>query len=109
MEFRASKEQNWNNRSLELARIIAQRLALALDNVRLYEQAQIIANREQVANQVATRLQSRTDIDSLILAAAESFQQALGATRASVRLAMPGESMGLSENRISDRASDGGN
>lgn len=109
MEFRASKDQNWNNRSLELARIIAQRLALALDNVRLYEQAQIIANREQVANQIATRLQSRTDMDSLILAAAESFQQALGATRASVRLAMPGEPVGEKQDRISDRASDGGN
>jgi GAF domain-containing protein len=109
MEFRASKDQNWNNRSLELARIIAQRLALALDNVRLYEQAQIIANREQVANQIATRLQSRTDIDSLILAAAESFQQALGATRASVRLAIPGEPIGAKKDQISDRAADGGN
>src|SRR5258708_34223288 len=32
MEFRASADKDWNNRSIELARVIAQRLALALDN-----------------------------------------------------------------------------
>jgi GAF domain-containing protein len=89
MEFRAPGEQAWNDRSLELARVIAQRLALALDNIRLYEQAQTIANREHTANQVAARLQTKTDIDSLVTAAAETFQQALGATRTTIRLGAP--------------------
>ena len=95
--------------SAVILNLLVARLRTALNKAETNEQAQIIANREQVANQIATRLQSRTDIDSLILAAAESFQQALGATRASVRLAMPGEPMGEKQDRISDRASDGGN
>lgn len=86
MEFRAVEGQIWDERSLELARAISQRLALALDNLRLFERAQLAVAREQIANQIATVLQSRSDIDSLVDAAVEAFQQALGATRASVRL-----------------------
>lgn len=92
MEFRAVEGQIWDERSLELARAISQRLALALDNLRLFERAQLAVAREQIANQIATVLQSRSDIDSLVDAAVEAFQQALGATRASVRLGiMDGE------------------
>jgi GAF domain-containing protein len=99
MEFRAPGDRAWNNRSLELARIIAQRLALALDNIRLYEQAQTIANREQTANQVAAHLQSKTDIDALLATAAEAFQQALGATRTTIRLGAPGQASGTNGDR----------
>lgn len=86
MEFRTAGKRTWNNRSLELARAISQRLALALDNVRLFEQAQAVATREQTVNRIAAQLQANTDVDSLLTTAAESFQQALGATRTSIRL-----------------------
>jgi GAF domain-containing protein len=89
MEFRAPSTRTWSNRSIELAHVVAQRLALALDNLRLFEQAQNIATREYTASQIAATLQSQTDIDALISTAAETFQQALGATRASVRLGTP--------------------
>jgi GAF domain-containing protein len=90
MQFRAPAKQLWNDHSLELARIIGQRLALALDNIRLYEQAQTIARREQLVNQVASRLQSTTDLDALMRDAVKAFQEALGATRTSIWLGVPG-------------------
>jgi GAF domain-containing protein len=89
MEFSAPPEQIWDNRSLELARAIAQRLALSLDNLRLFEQAQMAVAREQMANQVATVLQTRSDVDSLVAIAVEAFQQALGATHTSIHLGTP--------------------
>jgi GAF domain-containing protein len=89
MEFRTANNRAWSNRSIELARIVSQRLALALDNIRLFEQAQIIASREQMANQIAARMQAKTDVDAVLAVAAETFQQALGATRASIRLGTP--------------------
>jgi len=92
MEFRAPAERVWNSRSIELVRVISQRLALALDNLRLFEQAQTVANREQVASQIAANLQTKTDVDSLVAIAAEAFQEALGATRTSIRLGAPGQS-----------------
>jgi GAF domain-containing protein len=94
MEFRAPNDKQWNNRSIELAHVIAQRLALALDNIRLFEQAQMIAHREQTASQVSAVLQSKTDLDALVATAADAFQQALGATRTSIRLGMPESTSG---------------
>jgi GAF domain-containing protein len=99
MEFQAPRDRVWDQRSLELARAIAQRLALSLDNLRLFEQAQMTVAREQVANQIATMLQARSDMDSLIDVASEAFQQALGATRTSIRLGMPGPADTVSSNR----------
>ncbi len=89
MEFRTGNHRAWSSRSIELARIVSQRLALALDNIRLFEQAQIIASREQMANQIAARLQAKTNVESVISVAAETFQQALGANRTSIRLGIP--------------------
>lgn len=89
MEFRAVAGQIWDDRSVELARAIAQRLALSLDNLRLFEQAQMAVAREQLANQIATLLQARSDVDSLVAVAVDSFQQALGALQTSIRLGIP--------------------
>lgn len=89
MEFRAPDGQFWDDRSLELARAIAQRLALSLDNLRLYDQAQMAITREQIANRVATLLQAKSDVDTLVAVAVDAFQQALGALQTSVRLGLP--------------------
>jgi GAF domain-containing protein len=89
MEFAPPPGQEWSPRHIELARAISQRLALSLDNIRLFEQAQVAAAREQIANQIAARLQAETEVDSLLAAATGTFQQALGATRTSIRLGPP--------------------
>ncbi len=89
MEFRAPDGQFWDDRSVELARAIAQRLALSLDNLRLYDQAQMAIAREQIANRVATELQAKSDVDTLVAVAVDAFQQALGALQTSVRLGLP--------------------
>jgi GAF domain-containing protein len=89
IEFRAARGTGWTSRQIELARVISQRLALALDNLRLFEQAQLTATREQIASQLSARLQTRTDLDSLLALATDSFQEALGATRTNIRLDIP--------------------
>ncbi len=93
MEFRAPNGQFWDDRSVELARAIAQRLALSLDNLRLYDQAQMAVTREQIANRVATLLQAKSDVDTLVSVAVDAFQQALGAVQTSVRLGLPTSAM----------------
>ncbi len=90
MEFRAPDGQFWDDRSVELAQTIAQRLALSLDNIRLYDQAQMAITREQTANSVAAALQAKSsDIDTLVTEAVDIFQQVLGASQTSVRLGVP--------------------
>ncbi len=90
--FRAKDETPWGEHSLELARLIAQRLALVLDNVRLLEQTQSTAVRERLINQIAVQLQAQPDMDTLLATAAQSFSRALGASSARVQLILPEES-----------------
>jgi GAF domain-containing protein len=88
MEFRAGNGQVWDSRSIDLVRTIAQRFSIALENIRLYEQAQQAAAREQIANVVAARLQTETDLSNLIAAATDVFQSEVGAAGVKIRFGM---------------------
>ncbi len=97
MEFRAAGSSPWSPRSIELARQIAGRLALSLENIRLFEQSQTTASREQTINQVAARLQGQTDLDQLLSIAADSMSQALGASRTSIQIKLLDQPSGIKE------------
>lgn len=89
IEFRRSNQDTpWSTAALELAEAIADRLALSLENARLFEQAQVTAQREQLVNQITSELQTNTNLETLIAQAAIQFQQALGATHTRVRLGL---------------------
>lgn len=68
-----------SERQLEMARIVASRLALALENVRLVEQSQAQATRERKAGEVASLLMGQQEVSMLINVAAQNFNEALGA------------------------------
>jgi GAF domain-containing protein len=97
------KPQNgaWDSRRVEFARMVATRLAASMESLRLYEQAQTAVSREQMANQIGNTLQTKTDLDALIITATEAFRQALGATQTSIRLGAP-EETSSSTNRDSN-------
>lgn len=93
LEFQRSGSADWSSHALDLAEAVADRLALALENARLFEQAQMTAHREQLVGQVTAQMQGTTDLQALLAVAAEQFQDALGATHTQIRLGiLPGES-----------------
>jgi GAF domain-containing protein len=79
MSFSVPKNQEITDRQLEMARIVSNRLALALENTRLFEQSQAQAQRERKASEVSNLLIGATDVASVLNLAAESFNEALGA------------------------------
>lgn len=89
LEFSQAESSGWSSYALELAEAVAERLALSLENARLFEQAQTTARREQLVSQITANLQSSNDLQSLLTVAAVQFQDALGATRTQVRLGIP--------------------
>ena len=91
VEFRRSGSTGWTSAALELAQVVAERLALSLENARLFEQAQTTAQREQLVGQITSQLQTTTDLQSLLTLAAARFQDALGASHTRVRLGPPTE------------------
>jgi GAF domain-containing protein len=72
--------------TLEVLQALAQRLALSIDNARLFEQAQELAQRELEVNAISTNLQAINDIDGLARATLQELSRALGAVQASIRI-----------------------
>jgi len=79
MSFAVPADQPLNERQIEVATVVAERLALALENTRLFEQSQSQAFRERKASEVATALIGATDVRVVLNMAAEQFKEALGA------------------------------
>ncbi len=79
MSFTVPADHPLNDRQIEVATIVAERLALALENTRLFEQSQSQAFRERKASEVATALIGATDVRVVLNMAAEQFKEALGA------------------------------
>lgn len=79
MSFKVPIDRVLTERQLDTVRIIARRLALALENRRLYEQSQAQVVRERKANEIANMLISATDVESVLRLAAANFNEALGA------------------------------
>jgi GAF domain-containing protein len=86
MAFSIPKERHIAEKDIEAAGNIARRLAIALDNKRLYEQSRTQATREQKAGEIAGLLISATDVESVLSLAADSFNEALGAVSTRIHL-----------------------
>lgn len=72
--------------AVEMVEAIAQRLAISLENARLYEQAQEATAQEQRINDIAARYQQVATVDDLLRITLDELGQTLGATRGSIRL-----------------------
>lgn len=79
MAFRLPAGQSITQRQLDTVGIVAERLGTALENLRLYEQNQAQVRRERKASDVTSALLSATDLNSLLSAATDIFNDALGA------------------------------
>jgi GAF domain-containing protein len=69
-----------------MARNVAGRLALALENKRLLERSLAQAEREHQASEAASLLLSATDVDAVMRLAADRFNDAMGAVRTRIQL-----------------------
>lgn len=86
MSFTLPKDRVVTDKQLETARIVAERLALALENRRLFEQTQAAAARERKASEATNLLISATDVESVMNVAVKSFNEALGAIQTRIHL-----------------------
>lgn len=64
----------------------AERLALALENARLLEDAQRLATRERLISETSARLRATLDLESVLQTAVREFQQAFGLKEAEIRV-----------------------
>jgi GAF domain-containing protein len=79
MTFQIPQGRVLSERQIDMLRAITSRLGVALENNRLFEQSQALAQRERRASEIGSLLISATDIESVLNLAARSFNEALGA------------------------------
>jgi GAF domain-containing protein len=70
--------REWTQDDLQLLQSITERTALAIENARLYIQAQRAAERESLINEIASRLQRAPSLAMLLETATHELAEALG-------------------------------
>ncbi|GAB1421582.1 hypothetical protein MASR2M15_17550 [Anaerolineales bacterium] len=80
------KDQVVTKAQQELMRSVIERLVIALENRRLFEQSRAAAFRESTANEVGSQLLSSTDIRNVLNTASKQFSEVLGAIQTQIHL-----------------------
>ncbi|MBC7252234.1 MAG: GAF domain-containing protein, partial [Anaerolineae bacterium] len=73
----------------ELLTAIANQVAIALQSVRLYEEAQRRAERERLARQIVERIQTAQDVEGVLQTAVRELGQAFGIPRIFIKMGVP--------------------
>lgn len=77
---------NFGEDKLELAKELANRLALSLDNARLFQESQRATERERLVNNIAAKLTAQNNINDILQTAVREVGQALRAPQVSINL-----------------------
>ena len=77
----------WTSIDMDLIREVAHQTGLAVDNIRLVEDATQRARLEQTVGELATRFSQSTEIDSLLQTAARELGQVANVAEVSVYIA----------------------
>ena len=79
-------EPEFNNEKVQLAVELVSRLAITLDNARLFQSSQRAIDRERLVNEITSKLTGYTDIDEILRTAVREVGQALRAPQVEISL-----------------------
>jgi GAF domain-containing protein/HAMP domain-containing protein len=80
-------KRQWSADNIALAEAISEQLALAAENLRLVDETQRRAAREQLAGEVTARMRETLDMEAVLKTAADEMYKALGLDEIVIRLA----------------------
>ncbi len=87
--YQEGQEREWSDDERALVEALADQIALALENARLYAEAERRAHREATIGQIVTQVRQQPDIDAILRTAVRELGKALGTSRTFVRLSSP--------------------
>jgi GAF domain-containing protein/HAMP domain-containing protein len=73
LKIDANEKHKWNQDDIDIASAIIERAAIALENARLLEEAQRRAAREFATSEVANKISSSTNIDTILRSTVEEL------------------------------------
>jgi len=83
---RKEGSENWEPREQAMLAEIASQVALALENARLLDKAQQRALRERSISEIASRIGSAYDVDSILRVTAQEIGKAIGDSEVTVQM-----------------------
>ena len=101
MTVQSAREAAFSEVDIAVLQTMADQVANAIANARLYEQAQAalaeahrLAQREQLINQLAGKMRAAVSVDEVLRIASDELRRATHATRAAARLSAPARANG---------------
>ncbi len=85
------KGRRWSDDDIAIIEAVAERMALAAENLRLLEDSQRRASRERLTGKVAGQVRASLDPDTILKTTVRELGRALGAEMASIEITGPGE------------------
>lgn len=79
-------DHRWSPEEVALVEAVTSQVALALENARLFEEAQARAEHERLVGDITDKMQRANDMDSLVQYAIQDLQSAFGASYVAVHL-----------------------
>jgi GAF domain-containing protein len=76
----------WSDEEVDLLKVIAEQLAVALDSARLYAETRQRAENERLVDQVSSEMRASLDIDAVLETTVRELRDALGLAEVEVRL-----------------------
>jgi GAF domain-containing protein/HAMP domain-containing protein len=77
-------ERSWTEDQLDLIRAVAERVALAAENARLFEETTARADRERLVSEITGRIRNNNDPQAMIQTALQELRNALGTSRVEI-------------------------
>ena len=85
----AAKDRKWSRDEINMIESVSERLALALENARLFEETSRRAERERLVSEITGKIRSVNDPQAMIQTALEELQNVLGASRVQIVPQLP--------------------
>lgn len=86
LEIERGGDRPWTESEIEMAEMLVDRVALAVENARLFEQATLATEREHVVNLIAQEVQEAETIDEVLQTALSELSAVLGASKGIVQI-----------------------
>jgi PAS domain S-box-containing protein len=94
----SSSDRRWTDEEIALVEAVSEQLALTVENLRLFDDTQRRATREQLTRQITDKMHAAPDVDTIIQTGLNELANVLGVSRSYVKLGSSQRSQNLENN-----------
>jgi GAF domain-containing protein/HAMP domain-containing protein len=79
------EDRSWSQEQIDLVNAVAERVALAVENARLFEETTRRADRERTVTEITTKIRDTTDPQTMLTTTIEELKKVLGTNEIQIR------------------------